>query len=181
VKHTILIALLWGLSIQSYADTLTGRVVQVTGGDTIVVLDSEETRHNIRLQGIDAPERGQAYGIKSMEHLSDSVAGKFVVVEYDKRDSYEQILGIVSLGGEDMNLEQVRSGLAWHSRKYMVEQTVTDRVKYSDAETDARRHGRGLWRAPDPVPPWAYRKAQRERKKAMEPFIIKSQSRGKPF
>jgi endonuclease YncB( thermonuclease family) len=65
-----------------FADTLTGRVVRVTDGDTIVVLDSANTQHKIRLQGIDTPERGQAYSTKSREHLSDSVAGKFVVVEY---------------------------------------------------------------------------------------------------
>jgi endonuclease YncB( thermonuclease family) len=47
------------------ADTLTGRLVLVTDGDTIVVLDAGNTRHKIRLTGIDAPERGQAYGTKS--------------------------------------------------------------------------------------------------------------------
>ena len=68
------------------ADTLTGRVVRVTDGDTIVILDAGNTQHKIRLTGIDAPERGQAFGTKSKEHLSDSVADKFVTVEYSKRD-----------------------------------------------------------------------------------------------
>ena len=68
------------------ADTLTRRVVRVTDGDTIVVLDASNAQHKIRLTGIDAPERKQAFGTKSTEHLSDSVAGKYVVVEYEKRD-----------------------------------------------------------------------------------------------
>jgi endonuclease YncB( thermonuclease family) len=100
------------------AGTLTGRVVSVTEGDTIIVLDSGNAQHKVRLQGTDAPERGQAYGTKSKEHLSDSVAGRFVVVEYEKRDRYERILGKVLLSGEDMNLEQIRAGLAWHYKKY---------------------------------------------------------------
>jgi hypothetical protein len=54
-----------------------------------------------------------------------------VVVEYEKRDRYEQNLGKVLLGREDMNLEQVRTGLAWHYKKYQGEQSVSDRVKYS--------------------------------------------------
>jgi hypothetical protein len=54
-------------------------------------------------------------------------------------------------------------------------------VKYSDAEMDARRHARGLLGDPDPVPPWGYRKAEREREKAMEPFTIRSQARDKPY
>jgi len=55
VIRLLLISLLWGLCTQSYADTLTGRVVRVTDGDTIVVLDAGNAQHKIRLQGIDAP------------------------------------------------------------------------------------------------------------------------------
>ena len=46
---------------------------------------------------------------------------------------------------------------------------------------EARRHERGLWGDHDPVPPWEYRKAKRDQKKAMEPFTIKSQARDKPY
>ena len=109
------------------ADTLTGRVVRVTDGDTIVILDSANTQHKIRLTGIDAPERKQAFGTKSKEHLSDSVAGKFVVVEYAKRDLYQRILGKVLLSDQDMNLEQIKAGLAWHYKKYQKEQPPPDR------------------------------------------------------
>ena len=84
----------------------------VTDGDTIVLLDSTKVQHKIRLTGIDAPERGQAFGTKSKEHLSDLVAGKSVVVDYSKYDRYQRILGKVLLNGEDVNLEQVEAGLA---------------------------------------------------------------------
>ena len=60
-----------------------------------------------------------------------------MVEEYEKRDRYERILDKVLLAGEDMNLEQITSGLAWHYMKYQGEQTVSDRMKYSDAEMDA--------------------------------------------
>ena len=104
MRITVLILLFITHASVSIAGSLTGRVVRVTDGDTIVVLDTNSAQHKIRLQGIDAPERGQAYGTKSKEHLSDSVAGKFVVVEYDKRDRYERILGKVLLSNQDMNL-----------------------------------------------------------------------------
>ena len=109
------------------ADTLTGRVVRVTDGDTIVILDSANTQHKIRLTGIDAPERKQAFGTKSKEHLSDLVAGKFVFVEYAKRDRYQRILGKVLLSDQDMNLEQIKAGLAWHYKKYQKEQPPPER------------------------------------------------------
>ena len=72
---TFLILLLALLS--SHAETLTGRVVRVTDGDTIVVLDAGKVQHKIRLQGIDAPERHLAFGTKSKEHLSELVRPPF--------------------------------------------------------------------------------------------------------
>ena len=145
------------------AGTLTGRVVRVTDGDTIVVLGLDNAQRKIRLTGIDAPERGQAYGTKSKEYLSDSVAGKFVVVVYDKRDRYERILGKVLLSGKEMNLEQIRAGLAWHYKKYQNEQSPADRELYSMTEIEAREARRGLWHDPEPVPPWEYRQTKRKR------------------
>jgi endonuclease YncB( thermonuclease family) len=181
VKQALLIIAVLAFCTASHADILSGHVVRVIDGDTIVVLDDNNAQHKIRLQGIDAPESGQAYGTKSKKHLADSVAGEIVIVEYDKNDRYGQVLGKVLLGGEDMNLEQVKAGLAWHYKKYQGEQTVADRVKYSDAEMEARRHERGLWGDPAAVPPRDYRKARREQKKAMEAFTIRSQARDNPF
>ena len=156
--HHIFIRLLLITNCLAQADTLTGRVVRVTDGDTIVILDSTNTQHKIRLTGIDAPERKQAFGTKSKEHLSDQVAGKFVIVKYDKRDRYQRILGKVLLDDEDMNLEQVKAGLAWHYKKYQKEQPLTDREAYSEAEIEARAAKRGLWYDPEPISPWEYRR-----------------------
>ena len=49
--------------------------------------------NKIRLAGIDAPERKQAYGLASRKHLASIVAGKQVTVEYQKRDRYGRIVG----------------------------------------------------------------------------------------
>ncbi len=95
-----------------FADTLTGRVIRVANGDTVTVLDHWKTQHKIRLQGIDAPERGQPYGKASGKHLSGLVAGRFVVVEYEKRDRYGRVVGKVLLSGEDVNPGQIEDKLA---------------------------------------------------------------------
>ena len=157
-----------------HAETLTGRVVRITDGDTIVVLDADKVQHKIRLQGIDAPERRQAFGTKSKEHLSDLVAGKTVEVDYSKYDRYGRVLGKVIVIGEDVNLEQVEAGMAWHYMKYQGEQSFSDRIEYSDAEREARKQKLGLWHDPHPVPPWDYRQAERDQRKSMEPFVGKS-------
>ena len=162
----------------AHAETLIGRVVRITDGDTIVVLDASKVQHKIRLTGIDAPERGQAFGTKSKEHLSELVAGKSVVVDYNKYDRYGRTLGKVLVNGEDVNLEQVESGMAWHYKKYQGEQSPADRVTYSDAELQARRQKLGLWHDPNPMPPWEYRQAKREQMNDLESFVGKSTVRG---
>jgi endonuclease YncB( thermonuclease family) len=39
-----------------------GKVVGVTDGDTLTVLTAQRQQHRVRLSGIDAPERRQAFG-----------------------------------------------------------------------------------------------------------------------
>ena len=146
----------------SSAATLTGRTVRVTDGDTIVILSEGNVQHKIRLQGIDAPERGQAYGTKSKEHLSEWVAGRFVVVKTDKRDRYGRVIGKVLMGGTDVCLEQIIAGFAWHYKKYQNEQTASDRQLYAHAEKEARGAKRGLWQDPQAIAPWDYRAARRK-------------------
>ncbi len=110
------------------ADTVSGRVVKVSDGDTIAILDNSKTQHRIRLQGIDTPERKQPYGRKSGKYLSEAVAGEHVVVDYDKRDRYKRIIGKVLLNDQDMNLRQVKAALAWHYKKYQKEQSAEEIV-----------------------------------------------------
>ncbi len=104
----------------AFADTLTGKVVKVADGDSITILDSTDTQHRIRLQGIDAPERKQAFGNASRKHLASLVAGKEVTVKWDKRDRYRRIVGFVIVDGQDMNLEQVKAGIGlWQDKHPM--------------------------------------------------------------
>ena len=79
-------------------------------GDTISVLDYWKSQYKVRLQDIDAPERGQPYAKASKKHLARLVAGKFVVVEYKKHDWYGRIVGKVLLSDEDVNLKQIEAG-----------------------------------------------------------------------
>ncbi len=90
------------LSLTASADTLTGKVVKITDGDTLYVLDANYKDHKIRLAGIDAPERRQAYGLASRKHLASIVAGKQVRIEYQKRDRYGRIVGKVLHDGIDV-------------------------------------------------------------------------------
>ncbi len=108
--RVITLFLLAFLSLAASADSLTGKVVKITDGDTLTILDANYKEHKIRLAGIDAPERKQAYGLASRKHLASMVARKQVTVEYQKRDRYGRIVGKVLLDGIDVCLDQVKAG-----------------------------------------------------------------------
>jgi endonuclease YncB( thermonuclease family) len=159
LKKPFISLLLFALcSVAVQADTLTGKVVKITDGDTLVILDASNTQHKIRLAGIDAPETKQPFGQKSKEALTALVAGQHVAVDWDKRDRYQRILGKVIAQGKDVNLAQVRSGMAWWYRKYREDQSLVDQGLYAAAEAKARISGVGLWAEQDPIPPWEWRK-----------------------
>lgn len=145
------------------AEILQGKVISISDGDTVTVLDSNNTAWKVRLMGIDAPEKHQAFGMKSKESLSDLIYGKSVSVEYHKTDRYGRTVGKIMVDGVDANLEQVRAGLAWHYKQYQKEQSAEDRVTYSLAEEQARVTRKGLWHDEAPMPPWDWRKQKRER------------------
>jgi hypothetical protein len=134
----LLIVLLLALPFAaSSAATLTGRTVRVTDGDTIVILSEGNVQHKIRLQGIDAPERRQAYGTKSKEHLSEWVAGRFVVVETDK------LIGTVALSGRSWWVEKT---FAWRNSSWaspgITRSTRTNKPHQSDNSMPMRNRKR---------------------------------------
>lgn len=141
--------------------TLKGRVVRIADGDTVTVLDANNAQHRIRLQGIDAPESHQDFGAKSKKNLSMMIFDKDVTVVYDKTDQYGRLVGKIWWEGTDINLEQIRAGMAWHYKDYEREQSTEDREVYALAENEAGTARRGLWAASNPVEPSEFRKSER--------------------
>lgn len=148
------------LCCPALADTITGRVVAVTDGDTIKVLDDTKTEHKIRLYGIDAPESKQAYGQRSKQALSAKVYNQPVRVEYKQRDRYGRIVGKVYNGAVYVNLEMVKDGMAWHYVQYA---RKDDDLR--QAQATAKTAKRGLWAGKDPVEPWTWRRLPKEQRK----------------
>jgi endonuclease YncB( thermonuclease family) len=143
------------------AGLISGRVVHVADGDTITVLDASKVQHKIRLAGIDAPEKAQAYGQRSRESLDELVAGRTVIVETTKKDRYGRFVGKVLVNGRDINIEQIRRGMAWFYRHYEKELPDSDRQSYDRAEVEAKDYRRGLWADRSPTPPWEFRQTKR--------------------
>ena len=136
---------------------IQGKVINVHDGDTVTVLDQFNKKTHIRLQGIDAPELKQDFGSVSQQNLSRMVLGKQVTIVWTKLDKYRRTVGTIMLDGHDVNIEQVKAGLAWHFKKYEDEQAPADRQTYAAAEQQARAGKLGLWQDPNPTPPGDWR------------------------
>ena len=159
-RSLIAVALLF-LAVQVRAEELTGKVVAVSDGDNLTVLDGANVQHKIQLAGIDAPESKQAFGNKSKDALATLTMGKQVSVDVTG-DLYEgHELGTVTVAGEEINLRMVRDGWAWHSLKY-----APDNYFLAAAEADARIDKCGLWAdTAKPVAPWTYRESEAAKRK----------------
>lgn len=144
---------LW-LAESVLAGGFTGTVVGVLDGDTIEVLRNQHPER-IRLQGIDCPEKGQAFGNRAKQAASDLTFGKEVTVQTHGHDKYKRTIGEVILpDGMNLNQELVKQGLCWWYRKYAPRDTLLERL-----ETQAREERKGLWADPQPVPPGEWRKS----------------------
>lgn len=141
---------------------LRGKVIFVADGDTVSLLDASKKQRRIRLEGIDAPERSQAFGTKSRQALGDVVQGQEVLVTYEKTDQYDRILGHIYLGDRWLNYDQLASGMAWHYRHFSGDAYLAQSQKTAEAQKA------GLWRDVSPVPPWRYRLTEKHRREMEE-------------
>lgn len=142
------------------ADTFSGRVIGVADGDTLTVLDGAKKQRRIRLAGIDAPERKQAFGTQSRRSLAALCLGKPAEIVTQGDDLHQRNIGNVTCAGIDANAEQVRRGMAWVSAR----QTGPTSPLF-ELEAYARLRQVGLWADPKAVAPWEWR-AGRAPKKA---------------
>ena len=138
--------------ICNFIFAFTGKVTKVADGDTITVLANGKSVR-IRFYGIDAPEKKQDYGIKSLDVLKKLLDGKTVEIEEKDKDQYGRVVGVVFLNGENINLKQVAEGNAWWYKQYA--KRDNDLKK---AEERAREKKLGLWKNQDAIAPWEFRR-----------------------
>lgn len=164
LRLAVFLLLLSGLPSLALAQGFSGRVVSVLDGDTIAVLHDGKVER-IRLHGIDAPERDQDYGQRAKQLAEELAHGQHVTVETKGQDRYGRTVGdVLLLDGRYLNKELVRAGLAWWYCKYSSDHTL------NEIEQDARDNKRGLWNARVPIPPWVYRKLQRNQVPSVADF-----------
>ncbi|MBC2856984.1 thermonuclease family protein [Cetobacterium sp. 2A] len=155
-KLSVLILSLFTM-VLSFATTIKGKVIKVADGDTITIIEENGDKTRIRLYGIDAPEKKQDYGIKSLDVLKKLIDKKEVEIDVKDKDRYGRVVGIVYYNGMNINLYMLKTGNAWWYKQYS-----KHNAEFRIAEEKARLKKLGLWKESNPTPPWVYRKEKKK-------------------
>lgn len=138
------------------AHTLRGKIIRVSDGDTVVLLDSTNTQYRIRLDGIDCPEKGQPFGRKATDFVKELTTGKEIIVKWEKKDRYKRILGVVYADGVNVNKELLKNGLAWHYKHFNQDKEL------AELEQQARDKKLNIWSEKNPIEPYQWRKNKKK-------------------
>lgn len=137
-------------------------VVEILDGDTIRAKSADGVILIIRLDGIDAPEKGQPFSNVSADALGELVFQKRIDIHIVGQDRYQRTLARLFIDGTSVNSELVRKGMAWHYVKY-----AASDLELASAEKTARQQQVGLWKDPKPLSPWDWRDGIRPEKGSM--------------
>lgn len=140
--------------------TLQGQVMAVVSGDTLRIRDEKKVQHTVRLAGVDAPEKFQAHGQRSLDSLRELAFQKYVTVE--GVGSGIPRTGRVQVEGRDISMAQLKLGAVWYDKSRAQALSAADRQAYAAAQDEARLARVGLWRDKQPIPPWEYRAGRRK-------------------
>ena len=137
--------------------SLSGKVIKIVDGDTYDILLDNLTTKRIRMEGIDAPERGMPFYKVAKDYLGSVCFGKVVNIQQTGTDRYGRIIGKSFLAdGKELGLLLIEAGYAWHFKKYSSD------VKLANAEMEAREKRLGLWIDENPMAPWEWRKKRKK-------------------
>lgn len=150
-------------SQESVVKIIHGRVVFVIDGDSITVLADDGRPYPVRLFGIDAPDLKQPFGSQSADRLGAKLMGKDVTLISHYVDKKGRYYCDVFLRGEDVALGQILHGMAWFSNSERCNELFDRRTLYFSTESNAKTERLGLWRDPNPLPPWNFRQGEYER------------------
>jgi endonuclease YncB( thermonuclease family) len=141
------------LAIPATCFSWQAKIVFVSDGDTIDVL-RDGHQEQIKLYGIDAPEMDQDYGQTARDLTAALVAGRNIEIEQKDVDRHGRVIGLVKVDGQALNELIVQNGFAWVDRQDCKEKFCSGWIK---AEESSHSQRKGMWAAPNIVPPWEWR------------------------
>jgi micrococcal nuclease len=146
----------------------TAKVVRVIDGDTVDVSTGGHTVR-VRLDSIDCPENGQHWGDTAKFGLIKLIGGKAVDLECHGVDPFGRTLATIFVDQDNnakrvnVNERMVALGHAWVMRRFYNHLPKNRRASLNRIESWAKSKSVGLWKFPDPIPPWKWRASNQNR------------------
>jgi endonuclease YncB( thermonuclease family) len=136
-------------------EEIVATVTHVFDGDSFIVRLADGAKLEVRLAGIDAPEKGQPYADKARAALRSLILEQEIRIAVSDTDKYHRKVAQVyrASDGLHINAELLRRGYAWVYRR------VPPDHPFHELERLARDSGVGLWALPEAerAPPWRWR------------------------
>lgn len=153
---------------ESNSNSTSGKVIAIIDGDTYDILLDGNRTVRIRMEGIDAPEKGMPFYRVAKKYLGELCFEKNVRLEIHDTDSRGRKIAFTYLDdGTEISHEMIKAGLAWHFTKYNKDEDL------ATLEVQARESKLGLWTDKSPMPPWENRSLHRNGISTKDSFDIK--------
>lgn len=118
-----------------------GMVLEVSGGDTLVVSWKNQSR-TIKLYGVDCPGTQTTPGRKALAFTRAKADGKTVKINPMTKDAQGRTVAEVFVHGQSLNASLIRSGYGLVNKKQCTAPSCEDWLQY---ERSAYKRHRGIW------------------------------------
>lgn len=152
MKKLLLLLLL--VPVLSFSQTLSGKVIAIKDGDTVVVLDSLNNQTTLRLAEVDCPEKNQPFGTKAKQFTSDQIYFKTIKYVVTDTDRYGRSIAMIYYDTDNkyLSAEIIKAGMGWHYKKYSTSKEL------ATFQENAKQNKIGLWIDNDPIEPSEFRR-----------------------
>ncbi len=150
----LLFLLLIHVPVLIFSQILSGKIVAIKDGDTVVVIDSLNNQITLRLAEVDCPEKNQPFGTKAKQFTSDQVYLKTIKYVVTDTDRYGRSIAMIYYDSDNkyLSAEIIKAGMGWHYKRYS---TSKELAKFQE---NAKQKKIGLWIDNDPIEPSEFRR-----------------------
>lgn len=129
----------------------SGKIIRVIDGDTIIVLNENNTTTRLRLAEVDCPESNQNMGQEAKYFTQSQVLGKNVTYKVVNNDKYGRSISKVYYNDKYLSEQIIKTGNGWWYKRYSTD------LNLKEEERNAKNKSIGLWRFKNPINPYTWR------------------------
>ena len=141
-------------SPQPIIGQMTGQVIQVTGADTFRVRNAEGTVFHFRVDGVEAPQLGEAQTREQARlwtqcrtNLSSLILSNQVRIDITATNLNRGGWGVVYVNGTNLNFKMVEAGAARINPNYLKTLPLKEQYAFLTVQKRAQELRLGIWKS----------------------------------